>query len=345
MIFSRGNIRNSLNGILFVVLFSVAAVQIASIGIVKQLGFSPLIIGILIGMVYANTLRSHSPKEWGPGITFCAKTVLRTAVVLYGFRVTFQQIGSVGIQGLTLSVIIVATTFSLGALIGQKVFGLDRDTALLTAAGSSVCGAAAVLATEPVLKAEAYKSSIAVSTVVLFGTTSMFLYPILFRTGIIPFDQTSFGLYTGSTIHEVAQVVGAAAAVGPEATRVAVIVKMTRVMLLAPLLLILGIILSASAAGKKNGSGGIKIVIPWFAVLFIVASGVNSTGILSSGIVSGISVFDTFLLTMAMTALGLETSAKKFKQAGLKPFLLALVLYVWLVVGGYFITKAVVTLL
>jgi len=345
MLFSKENIRYTLNGILFVVLFSVAAMQIANLGFVKSLGFSPLIVGILIGMLYANTLRSHAPKEWGPGIAFSAKTILRVAVIFYGFRVTFQQIGQVGVEGLVISTTMVTSTFLLGALIGQKVLGLDRDTALLTASGSSVCGAAAVLATEPVLKAEAYKSAIAVSTVVLFGTASMFLYPILYKAGILNVDQTTFGLYTGGSVHEVAQVVGASAAVGAEATRVAVIVKMTRVMLLAPLLIILGLVLSAAAKKSGREAVGVKLVVPWFAVLFIVASGVNSLGVIPAGVVGGINAVDTFLLTMAMTALGLETSAQKFKQAGVKPFLLALCLFAWLVVGGYFVTVGVTSVL
>lgn len=344
MPFSKENIRYTLNGILFVLLFAVSAIQIANFGWVKTLGLSPLIVGIIIGMVYANTLRDHFPKEWGAGILFSAKTILRTAIILYGFRVTFQQIASVGIQGLALSITMVTTTFLLGALIGQKILGLDRDTALLTASGSSVCGAAAVLATEPVLKAEPYKSTIAVSTVVLFGTTSMFLYPILFRTGILPVDQTTFGLFTGGTVHEVAQVVGAAAAVGSEATRIAVIVKMTRVMLLAPLLVVLGLILSSIAKNKGKKGASVKLVIPWFAVGFIAVSGLNSLDWIPAGIVEKINHVNTILLTMAMTALGMETNAGKFRQAGVKPFLLALSLFFWLLIGGYFITKIVVSM-
>jgi len=341
MPFSKANIRNTLNGILFVVLFSIAAIQIAGIGVIKQLGLSPLIIGIVLGMVYANTLRSHLPKEWTAGILFSSKTILRVAIVFYGFRVTFQQIGAVGIEGLGISVIMLSSTFVLGAILGQKVFGLDRDTALLTAAGSSVCGAAAVLATEPVLKAEPYKSAIAVSTVVIFGTISMFLYPVLYRTGLLGMSHTSYGLYVGGTIHEVAQVVAAGSAVGEDAARIAVIVKMTRVMMIAPLLIILGLVLSGLARKRGEAGGRLKLVVPWFAVWFIAMSGVNSLGFIPDGIVAGITTVDTFLLTMAMTALGMETSAAKFRQAGFKPVLLALTLFAWLLVGGYFVTRLI----
>ena len=343
--FSKQNIRFTLNGILFVVLFSVAALQTSELGIVKNLGLSPLIIGILIGMIYANTLRNHLPSEWVPGILFSSKTLLRVAIIFYGFRITFQQIGGVGLEGLTISAVMVTSTFVLGSLLGQKVFRLDRDTSLLISSGSSICGAAAVLATEPVLKAEPYKSAIAVATVVIFGTTSMFLYPILYHAGVLPMTLKEFGLYVGGSIHEVAQVVGAATAVNDEAAKVAVIVKMTRVMMIAPLLIVLGLVLSALARKKGRTGTRLKLVIPWFAVLFIGMSGVNSLGWIPAGVVGGINTVDTFLLTMAMTALGMETDGSKFQKAGLKPILLALMLFVWLVVGGFFVTKAVVSLL
>jgi len=339
MPFSKENVRYTLNGILFVALFSVTAMQLAEIGVIKRLGLSPLVMGILIGMLYANTLRDHLPKEWVPGILFSTKTLLRLAIILYGFRITFQQIQSVGLQGLTVSVVMLTSTFLLGAFVGQKILKLDRDTSLLTAAGSSVCGAAAVLATEPVLKAEPHKSVVAVGTVVLFGTTSMFLYPILYRAGILHLSRTVYGLYVGGTVHEVAHVVGAAAAVGDDVAKIAVIVKMTRVMLIAPLLIVLGLILSARARSRGQAGNRVSLVIPWFAVGFIAVSAFNSLNLLPAPLVGSINSIDTFLLTMAMTALGMETHSSKFKQAGIRPLLLALVLFVWLLVGGYFITS------
>ncbi|WP_200763002.1 YeiH family protein [Nitrosophilus alvini] len=343
MAFSKENIRSTLNGILFVALFTVAAIDIAEIPILKSLGISPLIIGIVIGMFYANTLRNHLPAAWVPGIIFSAKTLLRTAIVLYGFRITFQQIEAVGMAGLLVSIIMLSSTFILGVLIGTKLFKLDRDTAVLCASGSSVCGAAAVLATEPVLKAEPYKSAIAVGTVVLFGTIAMFVYPALYKAGIFDMDPSTYGIYVGGTVHEVAQVVAAGGSIDGSADN-AIIVKMTRVMMIAPLLIILGIVLARSAS-KDSKEGKIKVTIPWFAVWFIVMAGIHSIGFIPENIISVINDVDTFLLTMAMTALGMETNAQKFKQAGAKPILVALIMALWLLIGGYFITKWVVAAL
>lgn len=338
MIFSKEHIKYTLNGILFVALFSLAALQIADIGFIKKVGLSPLIVGILIGMLYANTLRNHLPKEWVPGIIFSTKTVLRVAIILYGFRITFQQIRAVGLQGLAMSTIMLSSTFILGAFIGQKLFKLDRDSTLLIASGSSVCGAAAVLATEPVLKAEPYKSVVAVGTVVVFGTTSMFLYPLLYHLGVLHLSPTEYGLYVGSSVHEVAHVVGATSAMGDIAANTAVIVKMTRVMLIAPLLIILSLIMSWSVKNSDKSGSKVAVVIPWFAVGFIGVSAFNSLHLLPFALVDTINHIDTFLLTIAMTALGMETHIGKFKQAGIRPLLLALILFLWLVFGGYFLT-------
>jgi len=330
---------NKIKGIALVALFASIASMLAQIQQVQKLAISPLVIGILLGMIFANTLRQKIPKTWLPGVLFSAKTLLRIAIVFYGFRITFQQIASVGVDGFVISTIMLSSTMILGAFIGIKVLKLDRDTALLVASGSAVCGAAAVLATEEVLKSEAHKTAIAVGTVVLFGTISMFLYPLLFKAEILGMDFTQFGLYVGSSVHEVAQVVAAGGAIDAISSDTAIIVKMIRVMLIAPLLLILGLFLSrmhTNNSTEPNSSK--KLIIPWFAILFIGVAGFHSLHLLPTTLVSTINSADTFLLTMAMTALGMETHISKFKQAGLKPVLLALFLFFWLLVAGYFLT-------
>lgn len=346
MPFSQQNRKGTMSGVIFVAIFAAAATMVADLSFIKSLGISPLVIGIVIGIFYANTLHNKTPKEWSGGITFSAKKILRFAIVFYGFRITFQQIAEVGVQGFLVSLIMLSSTFILGTWIAQKFFKMDRDTAMLSASGASVCGAAAVLATEPVLKAEEHKAAIAVSMVVLFGTIAMFLYPLLFNMGIFDMSAREFGIYVGGTIHEVAQVVAVPASIpnaSAEMANSAVIVKMTRVIMIAPMLILLGIYLSLSA--KKSGAeaGGVKIVIPWFAVYFIGMAGFNSLGIVPQNIVDVINQIDTFLLTMAMTALGIGTVFSKFKGLGLAPIYSAGVMFLWLMIGGYFITKWVVT--
>ena len=352
----KGNRANTLHGILLIALFSFAAFYIAGFPIVKRLSFSPLIVGIVLGMLYANSLRNKLPETWVPGIKFCTKQLLRWGIVLYGFRLTLTEVAAVGIPAVAVDLVIVTVTIFGGVLLG-RLLKIDRDTALMTSTGSAICGAAAVLGAEPVVKCEGYKTAIAVSTVVIFGTLSMFLYPLMFRMGLLDgLTDTGVAVYTGSTLHEVAHVAGAGNAMDPTdalgIAGTATITKMIRVMMLAPVLVVMGFVL-----GRRKSSGVCreksKIAVPWFAFGFIGIICLNSLLQYLFGVESvreiplngAIEYADTFLLTMAMTALGTETSIDKFRQAGAKPFVLAGLLYVWLVAGGYFVTKYLVGIL
>lgn len=352
----KGNRANTLHGILLIALFSFAAFYIAGFPIVKRLSFSPLIVGIVLGMLYANSLRNKLPETWVPGIKFCTKQLLRWGIVLYGFRLTLTEVAAVGIPAVAVDLVIVTVTISGGVLLG-RLLKIDRDTALMTSTGSAICGAAAVLGAEPVVKCEGYKTAIAVSTVVIFGTLSMFLYPLMYRMGLLDgLTDTGMAVYTGSTLHEVAHVAGAGNAMDPTdalgIAGTATITKMIRVMMLAPVLVVMGFVL-----GRRKSSGVCreksKIAVPWFAFGFIGIICLNSLLQYLFGVESvreiplngAIEYADTFLLTMAMTALGTETSIDKFRQAGAKPFVLAGLLYVWLVAGGYFVTKYLVGIL
>ena len=209
------------------------------------------------------------------------------------------------------------------------------------------------------MKCEGHKTAIAVSTVVIFGTISMFLYPIMYRAGLLDgLSDMGVAIYTGSTLHEVAHVAGAGNAMDPtDALGIAgpaTITKMIRVMMLAPVLVIMSLALAGrkrvDAEGRPIKS---KITIPWFAFGFIGIICLNSllqylTGaetVKDIPLNGAIEYIDTFMLTMAMTALGTDTSIDKFKQAGAKPFVLAFLLYIWLVGGGYLLTKYLVPVL
>lgn len=320
-----------LHGILLIGLFSCAAFYIGSAQVFRDLSFSPMIIGIILGMLYANSLRNHLPETWVPGIQFCSKKLLRLGIILYGFRLTFQDVINVGVAGILIDCIVVVVTIIGGVYIG-KLLKMDRDIALLTSIGSGICGAAAVLGAEATIRTKPYKTAVAVATVVIFGTLSMFLYPIAYRAGILGLSPQEMGIYAGSTLHEVAHAVGAGNAMGEDISNVAIIVKMIRVMLLVPVLLVLGYWVALQAAKGKNGDteteGKGKVAVPWFALLFLVVIGFNSFNLLPGAVVEVINYIDTFLLTMAMVALGAETSIDKFKKAGAKPFILAFILYI-----------------
>ena len=331
--------KDSLKGFLVIAALSVAAWYISLLPAVKALSFSSLIIGILLGMLYANTLRRRQPSSWDGGIKFCSKRMLRLGIILYGFRLTFQDVVSVGPKAVLIDCIVVVVTLLLGVWLGRRL-GLDRETTLMTSTGSAICGAAAVLGAEPIAKGKPHQTAVAVSTVVIFGTLSMFLYPIMYRMGLSGvLDTQQMGVYTGSTLHEVAHVVGAGNAMGSEIATDSLIVKMVRVMLLVPVLIAMSWLLSrrCGAVAEKR-----SINVPWFAFIFLLMIAVNS-GMHSAfdgeawfaTALKMTEVVSTFMLTLAMTALGSDTSIDKFRQAGAKPFYLAGALYVWLVVGGF----------
>jgi uncharacterized integral membrane protein (TIGR00698 family) len=328
-------------GCLLVGALSACGVVAAQTPWARHLGLSALTLAIVLGMIAGNTFFPAIARHTASGVDFSRNTLLRAGVVLYGLRITFQQIAHVGWTGVTVDVLMVGMTFTLAVLVGTRLFRLDRDTAMLIGAGSAICGAAAVMATEPVVRGQAHKVSVAVATVVVFGTLSMFVYPLLYpHLGLAP---DAYGVYAGSTIHEVAQVVAAGKAVSDSAAATAVIEKMMRVMMLAPFLLILSG--SRDTGNADAGSAARRITIPWFAVMFIVASAVNSTHLLPTALTGALIKVDTVLLSMAMAALGLRTHAGAIRQAGLKPLMLATVLFLFLVVGGYGINIGVARLL
>ncbi len=327
-----------LHGILLIALFACAAFYIGEAQLLKEISFSPMIIGIILGMLYANSLRNNLPDTWVPGIQFCSKKILRLGIILYGFRLTFQDIVNVGVSGIVVDAIIVVVTILGGIWIG-RLLKMDRDTALLTSVGSGICGAAAVLGAESTIRTQPYKTAVAVATVVIFGTISMFFYPIAYRSGWLDLSPQEMGIYSGSTLHEVAHAVGAGNAMGTEVSNVAIIVKMIRVMLLVPVLLVLGFWVARRGSDAETSAEKGKVSIPWFALGFLAVIGFNSLDLLPAVFVDAINYFDTFLLTMAMAALGAETSIDKFKKAGAKPFVLAFCLDVWLIIGGYILAK------
>ncbi|AIR06790.1 MULTISPECIES: YeiH family putative sulfate export transporter [Cedecea] len=315
------------------------ALWLGNIPAVAGVGLSALTLAILCGMIVGNTVYPKIWQQCDGGVLFAKQHLLRLGIILYGFRLTFSQIADVGVSGLLIDVLTLCSTFALACWLGQKVFGLDKQTSWLIGAGSSICGAAAVLATEPVVKAEASKVTVAVATVVIFGTLAIFIYPMIYPFVSQWFTPETFGIYTGSTMHEVAQVVAAGHAISPETENAAVIAKMLRVMMLAPFLIFLAArVKSLAPAGSAQTS---KITIPWFAILFIVVAIFNSFHFLPQAVVNLLVTLDTVLLAVAMAALGLTTHVSALKKAGVRPLLMALVLFIWLIVGGAGINLAI----
>lgn len=315
-----------LAGLGLCVLLATVAHAVSRLGFIGHFGIGPLTLAILIGALLGNGLRASLRERLTPGVLLAQGRVLRVGVALYGFNLSVQQIIGVGSRALLTDLLMTGSTLLVGWLVGTRWLKLDAHTVILTSAGSAICGAAAILATEPVIGAQPHKTSAAVGAVVLFGTLAMLLYPYL--QTVVGWPAQMFGVYVGATVHEVAQVVAIGNAVGGGAEDAAVIVKMLRVMMLAPFLFCLGLLM------RIRGAGGGSVRVPWFALGFVAVAGFNSLHLCSPAQSEALRAIDTLLLTIAMVALGLETRLARIREAGSGALWLGAILFLQLVVGG-----------
>ncbi len=317
-------------GLSIVVVISALAFLLARVPAVAALGMSALTIAILAGALLGNlghqVLANPSTE---PGFHFAQKTVLRVGVALYGLNLSLQQILQVGPEAIAADLFVVASTIVVGWWVGFRWLKMDRDTVLLASAGSGICGAAAVVATESVLGAAPHKTSAAVGQVVLFGSLAMLVYPMLF--GVLGIARAPFGIYVGSTVHEVAQAVAIGKTIGGATAENAVIVKMIRVMMLAPFLMVLGRLAPRETQPTRTATAP---RLPWFAIAFIVIAIVHPYLGLPARALAALRTLDIVLLAAAMAALGLDTTIAKLRLAGRDALVLGAILFGYLVVGG-----------
>lgn len=336
-----------LPGLLLSGLLAVVAFRVGSIDWFQAHGMSALTVAIVLGIALGNTVYPHVEGRSGAGIAFSRQTLLRAGVILYGLRLTLHDIGQVGLAGVLTDALLLSSTFVIAVILGTRFFGLDSATAVLIGAGNAICGAAAIMATGPLLRARAEQVTVAISTVVVFGTLAIFLYPPLYALNLhwhwLPAGSRAFGIYAGSTIHEVAQVFAAGRSISVETANTAVITKMVRVMLLAPFLIALSGWLTRASATEETAAGKTeparRLTIPWFALAFVAVILFNSLALLPRTWVAVAVDLDTFLLAMAMGSLGLTTHLSAIRRAGARPLLLGALLFVWLVAGGALVNR------
>ena len=306
----------------------------------RIVGLSSLTLAILLGMVLGNTIYSKIADRLNAGVSFAKGQILRLAIMFYGFKLTLTQVASVGLPAVMSDALVLTSTFLLTYWIGTKLLKVDKQTTILIGSGASICGAAAVIAADPIVKAEAHKVTIAVATVVVFGTIAMVLYPFLYHLGWLQpwLSAEQYGIYTGSTIHEVAQVVVAGNTISPEVGDTAVVTKMIRVMMLAPFLLVLSFALTKGSSENGEAPSVMsrikEVKVPWFAFIFILIVLLHTWVPMMASFERSMVMLDDILLTMAMFALGLTTHISAIKQAGVKPLILGAIMFAWLIIGG-----------
>lgn len=302
-----------------------ALIALAAMAVQRASGIgalSPMVLAMLAGIALRNT-RGVAPA-FAPGIGFALRPVLRAGIVLLGFRLTFAQVAELGGPGLAVIVAVLIGTFLFTKAAG-RMLGVDARLAELIAAGSAVCGASAVLGVNTVTRARDADVAYAIACVTLFGTLSMLGFPLL--ASALQMSDTQLGLWAGASIHEVAQVIGAGFAKSDLAGQAGTVAKLSRVMLLAPLILSLG---ALARRGGATDTG--RAPMPWFVFGFIAAVAIASTGALPEAAQPTLATLASFLLTTALAAMGLETDLTQLRQKGLRPLLLGAL--AWLFVSG-----------
>jgi uncharacterized integral membrane protein (TIGR00698 family) len=312
----RAPTSNLLPGLFLTSTIAAAAFEIRNLSGITV--FSPLIIAIVLGMTFHNTV--GTPPAFKPGVTFSMRRILRFAIVMLGLQLSLSQVASVGIGGVMIIALSLAGTFVFTVWLGRRL-GIDRKLAQLIAAGTSICGASAVIATNTVTHGSDEDVAYAVASVTVFGSASILLYP--FFGGLLQLTPHAFGLWAGASIHEIAQVVAAAFQNGTEAGNFGTIAKLSRVMLLAPMIVVLGHLNAKDrptvVGGSAEGRTRKAIPKPWFVAGFVAMMLFNSLDLIPKMDKTYLVQATTFLLTVALAAMGLETDVVKLRAKGWKP--------------------------
>ena len=297
-------------GVALAVVLAIIAGWMAG-GLGEPLSRNPVLVSMLFGLLIGNTL--SCPDRFRPGLDFTKRYLLRLAVVLVGFRITVRLLVDLGVAPLAIAgVELVVMLVSLN-WIARRILGLDREFALLIAAGTAICGAAAILSVAALTRARDQYTGIAVALITIAGTVALLLYPVAFMEGWMPgLDDRFYGVFVGASIYELAQVYGASYAVSEGALNTATLVKLSKVLMLVPLLLILSFLRRRRDKSAKS----VPLPFPWFIVFFVAVMLLNSSFTMPPLARYIILEFDQFLFLMVMVSLGLTTRLATLQQAG-----------------------------
>ena len=283
---------------------------------------SPLTVSLLIGALAGNLGLIPSASE--PGLTFASRHILRAGIVLLGFQLSFSEVAHLGSRGFLAVISVVIVTF-FGTQYIARLLGVSPGLGLLTATGYSICGVSAISAMTGAVDGDDEDAMYAIALVTLFGSISIFALPALGH--LMNMSNIRFGMWAGSSVHDVAQVVASATTYSHQSLAPAVVVKLTRVVLLAPLVAIYGYRHSQSQKHAEphqhphTGSQRISL-LPMFIVFFLVAVSVRTTGALSSDLLNTLKQLEKILLALALVGLGAAVNIKKLRLLGSRPIIL-----------------------
>ena len=303
-------------GLVLVAIVTAAAYGLRTFPDVSVL--SPMITAIFLGMLFANT--SGVPAAAGPGMGLCGKKLLRAAVALLGLQVTLDHVAGAGAAGIAGAAVALTTTFLFTLWLG-RLMGVSRALTWLLAGGVSICGASAAAAVGSATRAREEEVAYAIACVTVFGTAAMFLYPLLMD--VLGLGPSAYGQWIGFSVHEVAQVVAAGFQRGEVEGQAAVVAKLTRVMMLAPVVMCVAI--AASRALRKETGERLSVArsFPVFVLAFIALAVANTLELVPAPVHAAGVAATPVLLTAALAALGLATRFEHVMQHGLRPLILA----------------------
>ncbi|TRD19746.1 YeiH family protein [Palleronia caenipelagi] len=297
---------------LFPGLLVAAVIALASEFIAEHYGAPAILLALLFGMAM-NFLSAEEKTK--PGIAFGSKTVLRLGVALLGVRITTEVLSVLGVQ--TILLVVSGTILTIGfGLVASRFFGFKYRFAFLSSGAVAICGASAAMAIAAILPKDERSEERLIFTVVgvtLLSTVAMITYPIL--TDLFQLDHRTTGIFIGATIHDVAQVVGAGFSVSEETGNVATLVKLLRVLMLAPIVLVASLVIRSMARSAEVGEGRPPLV-PLFVMGFIVLAVLSSLGWLPASVTAFASAASRWLLLTAIAAVGMKTMPKDIANVG-----------------------------
>lgn len=334
--FKRRQNRGYVQGVGLSVLLAIAAKYLSSLPLLSVMGH--LVIAIMLGLVWRAAI--GVPEYAAGGISFSSKKLLRLGIIMLGMRLNLQSIVQAGPKVLAMAIIHI--TFTIAVVLGlAKWLKISGKLGILTACGTAICGAAAVVAIAPQVKAKDEETAIGAAVVAILGTLFTLIYSLLYP--VMGLSAHGYGVLSGATLHEIAHVIAAAAPAGSEAEDIAVVTKLTRVAMLVPVSILLGMWMQRKERRENTSAGQAEtevsrlrsIQIPWFILGFLLMSGVNTLGVIPER-ASGVIVAAAYLLiATAMAGLGLGVDLAVFRRLGIRPFWAGLIGSIALSVLGY----------
>ena len=312
-----------LPGLVLAVALAALAIVLADLPAIKNATHvSALLLVILLGMLVRSVV--PIPAATAPGLRMAQRPILRWAVAGLGFRLSLGELWRIGVPALVVVTVSTALALWFGWWIAARL-GVPRKLGILLGVGGAICGASAVVAADSVIQGERRDAPVALAVITLLGTIGILLYPLLYHAlGRTPFV---YGVWDGASLHEMAQVVAAGFGVSDEAARVATVVKLARIALLAPVVLLL----AADLRRHHQHAGAAHVApVPWFLVLFLVFAVINSIGVIPAPWLDALRRADLWLLCVGMAGVGLQTGFHDVREAGVRPIAAATIQWVFL---------------